>query len=234
MESVAETPRLTIKKWAEDDRPREKLIKHGKAALSDAELIAILLGCGNLKETAVDLAKRILLSVENNLPELGKVGMAELVKFPGVGKAKALSIIAALELGRRRKESEFLEKKVIQNSQDAFRYMEPLLGDLPHEEFWVIYLNRSNKVIRRENVSRGGISGTVADSRLIFKSAIEALASGIIVAHNHPSGGLKPSDADLQLTRRLAQAGHMLEVPLLDHLIITDKAYYSFADQGTL
>jgi DNA repair protein RadC len=227
-------PHLRIKLWAENDRPREKLIQHGKLTLSDAELIAILLRSGSVDETAVDLAKQLLASVENSLPELGKLDMGELTRFRGIGDVKAITLIAALELGRRRRESDVLQKKTLQNSEEVFHYMEPLLSELKHEEFWVVYLNRSNRILKRENVSKGGVSGTIADTRMIYKTAIEVLASGIVLCHNHPSGSPKPSKADIQLTRRLSEAGRVLEIPVLDHLIITDKIYYSFADEGAL
>jgi DNA repair protein RadC len=224
----------SIKSWAEDDRPREKLMNKGHSALSDAELLAILLGSGSRNESAVDLAKRILAKAENNLSQLGKMTLADLKAFKGVGEAKAITIMAAMELGRRRKQADRLEREKISGSKDVFEIMEPQLADLPHEEFWIILLNRSNKIIRKECISRGGITGTVADLRLIFKPAIESLATGIIVCHNHPSGNLKPSDADVSLTRKIRDAGALLDIHLLDHLIIVEKAYYSFADEGRL
>jgi DNA repair protein RadC len=222
-----------IKSWAEEDRPREKLLEKGRSVLSEAELIAILLGSGSRNETAVELARKILKSVDNNLHELGKLTVSDLKKFKGMGEAKAVSVIAALELGRRRKNSETPERAKITASKDVFHLFEHL-GDLPHEEFWVAFLNRSNKVLSTKSISAGGISGTVADSRIIFKEAIERLASAIILCHNHPSGNLKPSDADISLTKKLSEAGKLLDVPVLDHIIVAGTAYYSFADEGNI
>lgn len=224
----------SIKSWAEDDRPREKLLLKGQSALSDAELLAILIGSGSRNETAVDLAKRILAKAENNLSQLGKMTLSDLKAFKGMGEAKAITVMAALELGRRRKQADRLERDKVSSSKDVFEIMEPKLADLPHEEFWIILLNRSNKIIRKECISRGGITGTVADLRLIFKPAIESLATGIIVCHNHPSGNVKPSDADISLTRKIRGAGALLDIQLLDHLIIAEKTYYSFADNGNI
>lgn len=225
---------VSIKSWAEDDRPREKLMLKGQSALSDAELLAILIGSGSRNETAVDLAKRILAKAENNLSQLGKMTLTDLKGFKGMGEAKAITVMAAMELGRRRKQADRLEREQVSGSKDVFELMEPQLADLPHEEFWIILLNRSNKIIRKECVSRGGITGTIADLRLIFKPAIESLATGIIVCHNHPSGNVKPSDADVSLTRKIREAGSLLDIQLLDHLIIVEKGYYSFADEGKL
>jgi len=225
---------VSIKSWAEDDRPREKLMNKGHSALSDAELLAILIGSGSRNESAVDLAKRILAKADNNLSQLGKMTLADLKAFKGMGEAKAITIMAAMELGRRRKQADRIEREQVSGSKDVFELMEPQLADLPHEEFWIILLNRSNKIIRKECISRGGITGTVADLRLIFKPAIESLATGIIVCHNHPSGNIKPSDADVSLTRKIRDAGTLLDIQLLDHLIIVEKAYYSFADEGRL
>ncbi|MFM1875481.1 MAG: hypothetical protein RL266_1218 [Bacteroidota bacterium] len=221
-----------IRSWAEDDRPREKLLMKGKAALSDAELIAILIGSGSANETAVDLSKRILQSLNNQLSELGKLSVKDLTKFKGIGEAKAISIIAAMELGRRRKESEPDKRVKISDSRSAFEIFYPFLGDLKHEEFWVLYLNRANEVIGKENVSKGGVSGTIVDPKVVFKAAVQFPASAIVLAHNHPSGQLKPSQADHQLTRKLKEAGNALDIPVLDHLIIGDCNYYSFADEG--
>lgn len=232
MESLTE--KFTIKTWAEDDRPREKLLGKGRQVLSDAELIAILIGSGNTEESAVELSKRILSSVNNNLNELAKLTVNDLVKFKGIGEAKAISIIAALELGRRRKESETPQRIQIRTSVDIYNFIKASMLDLPHEEFWILLLNRSNNVIKKELISRGGIAGTVVDSKIIFKSAVENLASGIILCHNHPSGNTKPSEQDMQLTKKLIEAGRLLEIPVLDHVIVTDTAYYSFADEGML
>jgi len=229
-----EKENLPITAWAEDDRPREKLMNKGRQTLSDAELIAILISTGNTEETAVELSKRILVSTENNLNSLGKLSIKDLVKFKGIGEAKAISIIAALELGRRRKESEAGKRERIITSTDAFNFFRPLMADLPHEEFWVVFLNRSNHIIKKELISRGGVSGTVVDSKIIFKAAIENLACSIILCHNHPSGNCKPSDQDIQLTKKLKEAGRMLEILILDHVIIGENEYYSFADEGIL
>ncbi len=225
-------PAKGIRSWAEDDRPREKLLLKGKSALSDAELIAILIGSGNTEETAVDLSKRILQSLNNNLSELGKLTVKDLMQFKGIGEAKAISIIAALELGRRRKDSEPEKRVKITGSQSAFDTIYPHLGDLNHEEFWVIFLNRANAVIGKQNISKGGVSGTVVDPKVVFKMAVQFPASGIILAHNHPSGNLKPSQADHQLTRKLKEAGKALDIPVLDHLIIGERDYFSFVDEG--
>lgn len=223
-----------IKSWAEDDRPREKLIGKGRQVLTDAELIAILIGSGNKEDTAVELSRKILASVNNNLNELGKLSISDLSKFKGIGEAKAISIIAALELGRRRRETETIKRDKITCSKDVFDIMKPIMLDLPHEEFWLLILNRSNTVIKKELISRGGVAGTVVDTKIIFKSAIENLASSIIISHNHPSGNLKPSDADIKITKSIKEAGKIMDIPLFDHLIITDKGYYSFNDEGIL
>lgn len=223
-----------ILSWAEEDRPREKLLQKGKAALTDAELIAILIGSGTVELSAVDVAKIIVQKAGNNLNELAKLSIKELMKIKGIGEAKAITIVAALELGRRRKESEIIKKNRISSSRDAYEQIKPHLLDLPHEEFWLLLLNRANEVIRPLQVSQGGVSGTVADPKIIFKFALEYLASSIILVHNHPSGNLKPSEADKDLTRRLVSAGKLLEIPILDHLIFTDGGYLSFADDGLL
>ena len=225
---------LNIKSWAEADRPREKFASKGKGSLSDAELIGILLGSGNREETAVELAKRILNSVDNNLNSLGKLDLGQLKKFKGVGEAKAISIAAAMELARRRRDAVPVKQRKITCSNDAFLEVEEVLTDLPHEEFWVLLLNRQNQVIEKKNVSRGGVSGTVADAKLIFKPAIEKLASSIILCHNHPSGNLKASSADLALTKKLVLAGNNLDIAVLDHLIVGNDAYLSFADEGLI
>ncbi len=226
--------RLNIKSWAEEDRPREKFATKGKNALSDAELIAILIGSGNREETAVELAKRILASVNSNLNSLGKLDLNSLMEFKGVGEAKAISIAAALELGRRRKLSDSEKKVKIQSSKDAFEQVQGFLSDLNHEEFWVMLLDRANQVIGIKNISKGGVSGTVADARLIFKPAIESLASAIILCHNHPSGNMTASRADIQLTKKMVEAGKNLDISVLDHLIIGNNVYYSLADEGMM
>ncbi len=231
-QDYADTRRILS--WAEEDRPREKLLLKGKAALTDAELVAILIGSGTRDLSAVDLSKIILQKANNNLNELAKLSIKDLMKIKGIGEAKAISIAAALELGRRRKESEVVRRPRISSSRDAYEQIQPYLLDLPHEEFWLLLLNRANEVVRPVQVSQGGVSGTVADPKIIFKLAIECLASAIILVHNHPSGNLKPSEADKDLTRRLASAGKLLEIPILDHLIFTDASYLSFADEGLM
>lgn len=226
--------RLNLKSWAEEDRPREKFIGKGKFSLSDAELIAILISSGNRNETAVELSKRILASVGNNLNELGKLGLEQLMRFNGVGEAKAISIAAALELGRRRKLSEITSKPIVQSSQDAFDQIADVLSDLHHEEFWVILLNAANQVVDKRNISKGGVNGTVADAKLIFKPAIEKLASSIVLCHNHPSGNINPSNADIYLTQKMVEAGKSLDISVVDHLIVGNNVYYSFADEGLM
>jgi DNA repair protein RadC len=225
---------IPITSWAEADRPREKLMAQGRTALTDAELIAILLGTGTREKSAVDIAKLVLDSVNNNLNELGKKTVPELQKINGIGEAKAITIVAALELGRRRKESEIPRKVKITCSRDAYDDVKKHFEDLPFEEFRILLLNRSNHVMKTERISTGGVSGTVADPKIIFNKALEALASSIILCHNHPSGNLNPSEADIQLTKKLKEAGKFLEIPVLDHLICTDSGYYSFADEGIL
>ncbi|HLK98323.1 MAG TPA: DNA repair protein RadC [Hymenobacter sp.] len=223
-----------IKRWAEEDRPREKLMQKGRAALSDAELMAILLGSGTAKLSAVDVAKLVLSAADNDLNTLARFSLKELMRQKGIGEAKAITIVAALELGRRRKESDAPARTTITCSRDIYQLIRPNLQDLPHEEFWVILLNRANVVMRKTSISRGGVAGTVADPKLIFKEALEQLASSIIVVHNHPSGNRSPSAADIALTRKLKEAGQFLDLPVLDHLIYTDAGYYSFADENML
>ncbi|MCM8567791.1 DNA repair protein RadC [Gramella jeungdoensis] len=225
---------LSIKKWAEDDRPREKLLQKGKASLSDSELIAILLGSGSKNESAVELSKRILSSVRNNLNELGKLSINQLCKFKGIGPAKAVAVVAALELGRRRRLEEALEQKKITSSHSVYEIMLPIIGELPHEEFWIIYLNNSNKIIEQFQISKGGITGTLVDVRITLKKALELGAVSIILVHNHPSGNLKASEADKQLTKKLKTAAESLDIKVLDHIIVTEKSYLSFADEGML
>ncbi|MFT4851375.1 MAG: DNA repair protein RadC [Sediminicola sp.] len=225
---------FSIKSWNEDDRPREKLILKGRVALSDAELVAILIASGSRNESAVSLSKRILGSVENNLNELGKLNIKGLMSFKGIGEAKAVAITAALELGRRRRAEEALEKIKINSSKSVFDLMQPNIGDLPHEEFWIIYLNNSNKVLQTSQLSKGGITGTLVDIRLALKNALQLGAVALILSHNHPSGTLKPSQADISLTKKLTKAGEILDIKVLDHVIITEKAYFSFADENLL
>lgn len=223
-----------IKSWAEGDRPREKLLMKGKAALSDAELIAIVIGSGSRNKSAVELAQEILSQSENKLNELGRVSVNQLMKFKGIGEAKAITIVAALELGRRRRGKEALVRDKVTSSSSVFEVMQPILGDLNHEEFWVIYLNNSNKILTKEQSTKGGMTGTLVDPRRIFSRALEIGATCIILAHNHPSGTLKPSQADKNLTRKLKTGGDYLDIKVLDHLIITQSAYFSFADEGIL
>ena len=225
---------LNIKSWSPEDRPREKLILKGKSALSDAELIAILLGSGTRASSAVDLAKKVLQPTGNNLHELAKLTVKDLVKVPGIGEAKALTIVAALELGRRRKELGGQEKNKVTGSKDVYDLIKADLLDIPHEEFWILLLNRANRVIKKAQVSQGGVAGTVADPKIIFKLALDELASGIILAHNHPSGNLTASQADLDLTKKLKEAGKLLDIQVLDHLIVAGQKYFSFADEGLM
>lgn len=223
-----------IKSWSEDDRPREKLLLKGKTALSDAELIAILIGSGSRNESAVDLSKRILLSVDNNLNDLGKINLQQLTNFKGIGEAKAITILAAMELGRRRRLEDAKIITKVTSSKIVFDVMQPIIGELPHEEFWVLCLNNSNKIIHRFQLSKGGITGTIVDLRLIFKILFEQNATAFILAHNHPSGALYPSEADKNLTKKMKTAAQQLDFALLDHLIVTERAYFSFADEGIL
>ena len=225
---------LNIKNWAKDDRPREKLMLKGINSLSNAELIAILIGSGNKKETAVELAKNILLDMDNDLNELGKQNISDLMKFNGIGEAKAISIIAALELGKRRNISEIINKKKISSVKDSFNYFSPLLRDIPHEEFWILLLNHSQKIISSHKISQGGIAVASVDIRIIMKLAIEKSASKIILSHNHPSGNKKPSKADILLTENIYKAGKIMNFEILDHIIIAEDKYYSFADQGVV
>lgn len=226
--------KVTIKEWAEDDKPREKLMLKGRLALSDAELLAILIGSGNREETAVTLSQRILKENNNNLAALSRQSLKQLMLFKGIGEAKAIAIVAALELGQRRRSQDALLLPQITSSTKVFELMQPLIGDLNHEEFWVLFLNNSNKVVFKTNLSKGGLTGTVVDVRILFKLALEQQATGLILAHNHPSGKLKPSEADLSITRKIKEASKLLEITLLDHLIITEHGFYSFADEGVL
>ena len=223
-----------ITNWSEDDKPREKLMLKGKSVLSDAELIAILIGSGSRNESAVALSKRILASVDSNLNALGKLSLAQLTQFKGIGEAKAIAIIAALELGRRRRAEEATELTKVTSSKIIFELMQPVIGELPHEEFWVIYLNNSNKVIYKSQLSKGGITGTLVDVRLVYKLALEMGATALILCHNHPSGTLVPSDADKHITKKVKTAGESLEIKVLDHLIVTERSYFSFADEGLM
>ena len=223
-----------IKAWAEDDQPREKLLLKGKNALSDAELIAILIGIGTKDMSAVELSKKILQSVENNLNQLAKMSIPELMKFKGIGEAKAISIVAAMELARRRKDADHLKKTKILGSRDAYIHLKPYLLDLNHEQFWMVCLNRNLEIISTIQISSGGVTGTIADPKLIFKYAIEQLASAIIITHNHPSGNKNPSQADIDLTKKINEVSRILEITLSDHLIFTNDGYFSFADENMM
>jgi DNA repair protein RadC len=225
---------IPIKNWAEDDRPREKLLLKGRSALSNAELIAILIATGNPEESAVGLSKKILSLTRNRLSDLGKLTITDLKKIKGIGEAKAVTIAAALELGRRRKEEDTRDTKKIITSKDAFSFFEPFLSDLPHEEFWVLLLNGANKIISSKRISEGGTQSTIVDVKIIFRYAIEHLACNIVLCHNHPSGNIKPSNSDILLTKKLKECGRMLDITVSDHLIIGDRNYYSFADDGML
>ncbi len=227
---------FTVKHWAEEDQPREKLLLKGKQALSDAELIAILLRSGVRNEPVTEVSKKILNAVGNNLNKLGKLSVQELLekKIKGIGETKAITIVAALELGRRRQKSEALELNKVTASRDVFNFMQPTIGELNHEEFHVLFMNRANKVIQSERISSGGITGTVADARIIFNYAVRYNAVSIILCHNHPSGNLKPSEKDLDMTNKMVAAGKMLDIKVLDHIIVSEKAYYSFADEGLI
>ncbi len=226
--------RLNLKSWAEDDRPREKLLQHGISALSDAELIAILIGIGNRELTAVELARKILAEQNYEINRLAKLSIAELMQTKGIGQAKAISIAAAFELGKRRESEQIKTEAKIRSSQDIYNLMATELRDLPVEAFWVVMLNRANRIIDTHKVSQGGISATVVDLRLVMQKAIEKLASGLVLVHNHPSGNLEPSEADKQLTQRIHQAAKIFDINVLDHIIIADHRYYSFADEGIL
>lgn len=227
-------PHLSINHWAEEDRPREKLLQKGRGNLTNAELIGILIGSGTKKLSAVDLGKHILQAVNHDLNALAKLSVTDLKKFKGIGEAKAISIVSALELGRRRKKDNPLTRPKITSSQEAYDVIRPQLMDLQREEFWVMLLDRGNRVLHCRNVSLGGVSATVADPKIIFKQALDDLASSMILVHNHPSGNLKPSQQDINLTEKLVNAGKMLEIPVLDHLIFTNDAYFSFADEGMI
>ncbi len=225
---------LSIKNWSDDDKPREKLLHKGKSVLSDAELIAILIGSGSRNESAVELSKRILASVDNNLNNLGKLSINQLMQFKGIGEAKAVTIAAALEMGRRRRGEEAQKITKISSSTDVFELLQPIVGELGHEEFWIVYLNNSNKVLHTAQLSKGGITGTLVDVRLVMRQALELGAVALVLAHNHPSGTLKPSRADKQITQKLKAAATALDIKILDHLIIAQKDYFSFADEKLL
>lgn len=225
---------MSIKFLAEDDRPREKFLMKGKNALSDAELLAIIMGSGNRQESAVDLARRILNAVENNWHQLSKLSVKDLMKFNGVGEAKAISIASALEIGRRRAAQEVPERKKITCSKDVFDFLKPYLGDLQTEEFWAVFVNQNNRILHFSQLTTGGISSSIVDVRILFKTALEHFATAVFVAHNHPSGNLKPSQEDIRITKQIAEGGNFLNIKLLDHLILNQTSYYSFADEGLL
>ncbi len=225
---------LPIRSWAEEDRPREKLLLKGRHTLSEVELLAILVGSGNAKNTAVDVARRILSESDNDLSKLSRLGVAELQKVKGIGEAKAILIVASFELGRRRKNALPETPQKITGSKEAVEVFQPLLGDLMHEEFWVLFLNRANRIITKDRISSGGMSGTVADPRMIFKAALDHKAVSLILCHNHPSGNTQPSTADIQLTKNMLEAGKVLEITVLDHIIVTEHGFFSFADEGLI
>lgn len=234
MKIPRQTKNLTIKSLSVSDRPREKLLAKGRSSLTDAELLAIIIGSGSRHESAVSLCQRILSSYHNKLHLLSKVNVEELMQFKGIGEAKSISLVAAIEIGRRRRLEEALQLEKIKSSKAVFEVMQPTLGDLDHEEFWVLMLNNSNKIIYKYHLSKGGITGTMVDTRLLFKKAIAHSATSIILAHNHPSGTLKPSEADKLITAKIQEAGKILDIKLLDHLIITEKSYFSFADEALI
>jgi DNA repair protein RadC len=227
-------PYKAITSWAEEDRPREKLLLKGKSSLSNAELLAILIGSGSSKESAVDLSKRILASTNNNLQELSKNEIDDLIKFKGIGEAKAISIIAAMELGRRYRSSEAIKRKKVQSSKDAYEAIYSYLSDIKYEEFYIVLLNRANEILSIDRISEGGVSGTVVDPKRVFKIALQKNASGIILCHNHPSGQLLPSPEDKRITDKIKDAAKFMDISLFDHLIVGNNKYYSFADEGIL
>lgn len=224
----------SIKEWSVEDRPREKLLNSGIQTLSNSELIALLIGSGTRELSAVDVARNLLATVDNNLHELGKLKVNELLKQKGIGKARAVVLLAALELGSRRNSAYQAEKIIIKNSETAWEVLYPHLGELEHEEFWIIMLNRAHKVIKTEKISQGGLTGTVIDTRMILKHALDKKATSIIISHNHPSGNKTPSEADINITRKIKNAAEIMDITLLDHIIVAGKNYLSFADEGLL
>ncbi|ROH99629.1 RadC family protein [Chryseobacterium daecheongense] len=225
---------MTIKFLAQDDRPREKFLLKGKGSLSNSELLAIIMGSGSKDESALELARKILISVGNNWNQLSLLSVKDLMKFKGVGEVKAISIATALEIGRRRAGQEVSEKPTISNSDDAYQVFKNQLSDLRAEEFWAVFVNQSNKIVHLSKLTQGGISQSIVDIRILFKTALDHFATGIIIAHNHPSGSLKPSREDINITKKIKEAGEFLNVQLLDHLIITQNSYFSFSDEGLL
>lgn len=228
------TERLTITQWAEEDRPREKMMMHGASALSNAELLAILIGSGNAEESAVELMRKVLKDYHNNLNELGKASIDDLCRYKGIGSAKAISILAASELGKRRKEEAIKERVTILSSKDVYDCFYPLMCDLPTEEFWVLMLNQASKIIDKVKISAGGLSATAVDVRCILREALVKRASAIVLCHNHPSGNIRPSKEDDLLTRHVAQASEYMDIRLVDHIILTDGAFYSYSDEGRI
>ncbi len=226
--------KASIKEWDDADRPREKLLAKGKQALSDAELIAILIGSGSRNESAVGLSKRILQSTNNKLTELSKLSIAQLIDFKGIGEAKAISIVAAMELGRRRRSADVMDRKKISSSKDVFEIFQSDVADSQYEEFWILLLNRANKIMKKVKISDGGVSGTVADPKRIFRAALDNMASAIILCHNHPSGNITPSNADVKLTTKIVKGAEYFDIAVLDHIIIGDEKFYSFADDGRM
>lgn len=231
---MSEYRNLSIKEWSAEDRPREKFFKKGAQSLSDAELLAILIGSGTKNISAVELSKIILSEADNNLIQLGKFTLEDFEKNKGIGRVRALVILAALELGRRRNYAEALERKKISSSKDVFDLFHPILSDLSHEEFWILLLNRSNMIIDKSRISQGGITGTVIDTRIILKNALEKLACGLILCHNHPSGNMMPSDSDKNITKKMKEAAGIMDISLLDHIIIAGNIYFSFSDEGII
>lgn len=225
---------LSIRHWSTEDRPREKLRMKGRSALTNAELIAILIGSGNRGESAVKLSRRILQDARESLSELSNYSVEKLMKFKGIGEAKAITIVAALELGRRRRSESADQRERVNNSDQVFKMLLPVLGDLPHEEFWILYLNNANRILHREQLSKGGITGTLVDIRLAMKKALDLGAVSIILAHNHPSGVTNPSQADKDITQKIIAASRVLDIKVLDHLIVTRHGFFSFADNNLI
>lgn len=231
---VKEVEKAGILDWVQDERPREKLRKKGILSLTDAELLGILIQTGTREKTAVDLGRALLAKCKGNLQELGRFSLKELMRTKGIGEAKAITILAAIELGRRRQATQSLEKPIVTSSQGVARYLQSLFSDFEHEVFAVLYLNRANKINHWEVVSSGGMSGTVADPRVILRKALEEKAVSLILCHNHPSGNLRPSMADKELTNKIREASRFFDINLLDHIIVSQEGYFSFADEGLL
>lgn len=226
--------KLAINHWKEEDRPREKMMLHGVATLSDAELLAILIGSGNTEDSAVELMRKVLNDYHNNLNELGKTTVDELCRYKGIGQAKAITILAASELGKRRKEEEVKERKTIFSSCDVYQYFYPMMCDLPTEECWILLLNQASKVIDRVKISSGGLASTSVDVRCILREALLKRAVAMALCHNHPSGSIRPSAEDDRLTEHLDKAAKLMNIRLIDHVILTDGKFYSYADEGRM